>query len=73
MSEWEYIEKPKPEGDCRKIVTLINDGMVWVGIRAFHHQRQQWMNNNEPESAHVLAWMDLPEPAEKRWVHGQLI
>ena len=73
MRAWEYLEKPKPEGDCRKLVTLLDGGMVWVGVRAFNHQQQRWMNNNEPEKVTVLAWMDLPGPAEKRWVRGCLI
>lgn len=63
---WKYVLKPEPVGDCRKIVTLVQDGMSWVGIRAFDHQNQRWLNNNEPETALVVAWRDLDEPAQGR-------
>jgi hypothetical protein len=53
-----WNECPPPEGgDCRKLVTLELDGMIWVGIRAFNGQ---WMNNGQREKASVLAWRDLP-------------
>lgn len=73
--EWHYAaqNRPEPNGDCRKIVTLLDGGMTWVGIRAYNHERGYWMNNSEPIKEEVLAWMDLPEPASKRWIHGKLI
>lgn len=70
---WSYGTRPPAEGDARKIVTLLADDMVWVGIRAYHHLSGEWYNGNEPERARVLAWMDLPQPAEKRWVGGVLL
>lgn len=63
---WIYVGFPEG-GDCRKFVTLEQDGMAWVGVRAFNHQRRFWQNNNEPERATVIAWRDLPEPARGRW------
>lgn len=69
---WTYREKPQG-GDARKIVTLEQDGMVWVGIRAFNHATGHWMNNNEPETAHILAWRDLNQPANGRWDRGLLV
>ncbi len=70
---WNYLGKPPASGDCRKIVTLMDqDGMMWVGIRAFEHSRQIWINNNEPETARILAWRDLDEPARGRWEGGRL-
>ena len=64
--DWKYATDV-PEGDCRKLVTLLHQGMVWVGIRAWNHTEKQWMNNNEFEMADVLAWQNLPQPAEGRW------
>ncbi len=69
---WRYGETPG-EGDARKLCTLQQQGMVWVGIRAYHHLQRRWMNNNEPEQAQVLAWQDLPEPTTKRWHFGKLL
>lgn len=66
---WIYVGNPG-EGDARKIVTLEQDGMTWVGIRAFNHQHGYWQNNNEPERAKVVAWRDMPEPARGRWERG---
>ena len=77
MSEpdgWIYIGQCTPEdGDCRKIVTLEQGGMTWVGIRAYDRARRIWLNNGEPEAAQVIAWRDLPDPATKRWIRGQLL
>jgi hypothetical protein len=57
-----WNECPPPEdGDCRKLVTLERDGMIWVGIRAFSGRR--WINNGQSETANVIAWRDLPPPA----------
>lgn len=67
---WEYEAKPS-EGDCRKIVTLEQDGMVWVGIRAYGNGR--WLNGGEPERATVIAWRDLDQPAKGRFVRGKLM
>lgn len=69
---WNYETQCVPEGDARKIVTLEEDGMTWVGIRAFDHQRKRWINNGEPERASVKAWRDLPNPARGFWFRGQL-
>jgi hypothetical protein len=71
---WNYFgsSHPKEGDDARKLVTLLEGGMVWVGIRAYHHTGKYWTNNGEPERAEVLAWMNLPQPAQKRWAHGIL-
>ena len=69
---WHYLGNPPGDGDARKIVTLEQDGMVWVGIRAWHHSGRHWTNNGEPERANVLAWRDLHEPAKGRWERGKL-
>lgn len=69
---WEYVLKPT-QGDARKIVTLEQDGMRWVGIRAWHAGQQIWLNNNEPEKATVIGWINLPEPARGYWQRGMLI
>lgn len=68
---WEYRKNPEG-GDCRKIVTLDQDGMCWVGIRAFNASTGQWINNGEPERANVIAWKDLDEPAKGRWSRNTL-
>lgn len=69
---WNYWPTvPVPEGDARKIVTLVEDGMTWVGIRAFNFSARKWMSNNEPERATVHAWRDLPAPARGFWSHGK--
>jgi hypothetical protein len=69
---WEYQNKPDG-GDCRKIVTLDQGGMCWVGIRAYNATTGQWLNGGEPERASVLAWKDLDQPARGRWVNGRLV
>lgn len=68
---WNYSGKPA-EGDARKYVTLEQDGMKWVGIRAYHFQDNYWMNGNEPEAAKIIAWRDLPPPARGVWQRGKL-
>ena len=68
---WHYRGKPEG-GDCRKLVTLKQSGMVWVGIRAFDGTNQRWLNNGEPEVAEVLAWRDLLQPAAGYWDRGKL-
>lgn len=48
-------------GDCRKLVTLEKDGMIWVGIRAW--SGAGWLNNGTRSDEKVLAWRDMPPPA----------
>jgi len=69
---WNYGKPAVECGDSRKFVTLLDAGMVWVGIRAWHGVEGRWYNGNEPERAQVLAWQDMPPPAIKRWVRGNL-
>ncbi len=52
---------PVEGGDCRKLVTLEQDGMTWVGIRAW--SGIDWLNNGARETATVLSWRDLPPPS----------
>lgn len=70
---WNYCGKPPPSADARKLVTLEEGGMTWVGIRAWHHTNQRWVNNGEPERATVKCWRDLPEPARGFYDRGILI
>lgn len=65
MNGWNYNVTEVPEGDARKIVTLERDDMVWVGIRAFHHEQKVW---NGDSGDRVVAWRDLPEPASPRYM-----
>lgn len=62
---WNYCTygNPPGEGDQRKIVTLEQDGMTWVGVRIYQSQQRRWSSNGEPERAKVTAWRDLPQPA----------
>jgi hypothetical protein len=69
---WHY-GSPPAGGDARKIVSLVQDGMAWVGIRAWDAQKRRWLNGGEPERATILAWRPLHEPAKGRWKRGQLI
>jgi hypothetical protein len=64
---WDYTEKPPADGDCRKLVTLHDRGMAWVGVRAWHHAERRWYNGNEPEHHTVHAWRDLPQTATGYW------
>ncbi len=66
---WDYSSGPSEGGDARKLVTLQQEGMTWVGIRAFNHANRRWLNNGEPELAKVVAWRDLESP--RSWVLGQ--
>ena len=59
---WRYTPTI-PGGDARKLVTLQEESMVWVGIRAWNAQQQCWFNGAKRETATVLAWVDLPFPA----------
>jgi hypothetical protein len=59
---WTKGKYPLEGGDSRKLVTLKQDGMIWVGIRA-HSGGGIWLNNGTQEKAEVLAWMELPAPA----------
>ena len=58
---WQY-GPPPAEGDGRKLVSLEEDGMVWVGIRFWNARLLQWYNGQTLEHAHVLGWIDLPSP-----------
>lgn len=70
---WVY-SRDVPEGDCRKLVWLVDDGgMCWVGIRAFDHSGKRWLNGGEPETAKVLCWQDLPKRPLRYWYRGQLL
>lgn len=70
---WNYRTKPAPGQDARKLVTLEQGGMVWVGIRAWNSQGRYWQNGNEPETqANVKAWRELSAPAKGFWLHGEL-
>lgn len=69
---WTYSGNPEPSKDCRKLVTLRESGMEWIGIRAWNHQEGYWMNNSEPERCDVLCWRDLPDFPRGFWVSGQL-
>lgn len=69
---WNYSGTPQ-DGDSRKLVTLVDDGMMtWVGIRMFSQAEKRWMNGSDPERAQVKAWRDLLEPAKGYWSRGQL-
>jgi hypothetical protein len=49
-------------GDCRKLVTIEKDGMIWVGIRAW--SGADWLNSgSRDKSERVVAWRELPPPA----------
>jgi hypothetical protein len=78
MSEidgWTYYTRGMPPigNDNRKIVTLRQDGMTWVGIRIFHAVENRWYNGNDAETAQVIAWQDLPNPARGFWDGGKLV
>jgi hypothetical protein len=69
---WNYGIPPADSGDARRLVTLEEQGMCWVGIRAYSQAACHWMNNGEPERATVKAWKPLDEPARGFWFRGQL-
>lgn len=69
---WVYHGTPRG-GDCRKLVWLEEHGMNWIGIRAYNQSADYWMNNNEPETAEVLCWRDLPKRPLGYWSRGKLI
>lgn len=69
---WVYDRPPPPNGDARKLVTLVQGGMTWVGIRAFNYTTGSWMNNNEPTNETVKCWRDLPEPSDAFYDRGIL-
>lgn len=74
---WHYYTKPHDgldnrKHDARRIVTLVQENMTWVGIRAWHQTEQRWYNGNEPERATVKAWSYLPHPAKGDWQRGIL-
>ncbi len=66
VDSWNYDVQNVPDGDARKIVTLEKDGMTWVGIRAFHHADKKWLNGGAETDERVVAWQDLPQPADPR-------
>lgn len=68
--DWNRGDSPLEGGDCRKLVTLLKDGMIWVGIRAF--DGSGWVNNGVRETAEVLAWQDLPKPAYSDGLMGSM-
>lgn len=69
-NRWNYGE-PSSGKDARKIVTLEQDGMRWVGIRAYNGTEDRWYNGNEPDVlAKVVAWQDLPTPSDSFWSRG---
>ena len=59
---WRY-DIPSGSGDGRKLVTLEEDEMIWVGIRFWNMLEQRWYNGSRIETCHVVAWIDLPSPA----------
>lgn len=67
---WTRDAYPPEGGDCRKLVTLEKDGVIWVGIRAFNGAI--WLNNGERETATVLAWQNLPQPAYSDGLMGSM-
>ena len=70
--KWSYHPVQPIDGtDARKLVTLLDCGMVWVGIRAYDRANKRWLNNNEPEKARIVAWRDLAEPARGFWQGGR--
>lgn len=70
---WQYRREPDVDSkDCRHLVALSQDGMRWIGIRAWHVQDRCWYNGNEPERAEILAFMPLPEMPRRFWWRGQL-
>jgi hypothetical protein len=69
---WQYRSDP-PEGDQRKLVWLEQDHVCWIGIRVWQTNGRRWINNNEPERAVVLCWMNLPEKPQRFWSRGKLL
>ena len=60
---WTPASTPPPEeGDCRKLVVIVQDEMRYVGIRAYNHLLAKWFANGGEEPGEVTHWMDLPEP-----------
>ena len=70
---WRYIDGPEDGADPRCLVTLEEDRMRWVGVRAWNANTRQWLNGGEPERARVIAWQPLPVPAIGYWQHGKLV
>lgn len=70
---WNYVGVPQPNGDQRKIVTLKQGGMTWVGIRIWNGAKKAWFSGNEPEIATVTAWKDIDQPARGFWDRGRLV
>lgn len=73
---WNYFDPGRcgeNVGDGRKLCTLDQDGMMWVGIRFWSGGR--WLIDGEPQPSteRVLAWRELPSPAKGYWQRGLLI
>ena len=70
---WHYTGSPAEGTDARKLVTLRDGTMTWVGIRVWNARHGRWENNGEPEPHVVCAWRDLFEPARGYWSRGQFV
>lgn len=71
---WHYADPRDQDGkDCRKLVSLTQGGMRWLGIRAWHVTGRYWMNGGEPERATVEAWRDLPDVPRGFWNSGRFV
>lgn len=73
MRVWNYRTDPPANGDARKLVTLSENGMVWIGLRAWNFQGRYWQNGGEPEQSRAIAWAHLPSIAGGFWVSGNFI
>lgn len=79
MTPWNYsayqgVYGPPPGADARCLVTIESAGMVWVAVRAWHHEQRIWLNGGEPNVLEkIIAWQPLPPPATGRWSRGQLL
>ena len=70
--KWRYNGAPEAEKDARHLCTIMQDGMVFVGVRAWDFKHNRWMSNGEPTGELVIAFMPIPPPARGRWVGGIL-
>lgn len=69
---WVHDGIPVKNGeDSRRLVSLEQDGMSWVGIRSWHSTDGIWYNGSEPEHATVRAWQKLPDPTRSFWQGGR--
>lgn len=53
-------EKPKPDGDSRHLVILVNGDMHWVGIRSYDYQRDCWYGRGNCAESHEQVWYFKP-------------